>query len=250
MKLLTLYLLFFIGLDFSSASTNRCEAFYLPKKQGRMSQFIPSEVYRKSVIVLVQKELEHRRSSRQSLSYKKNRAAVIGKTALVNLGYYKVLGFVGYLPDIVKLSISRLSDADLHRLSARQNNLSLQEIDRTLKPFHQYVSYFSSVVRWVGTGLFVFTLVANHQAVIGQSILAYEMVGSGMVTKEKLIEVQSQQFSEESVRRQAFQSWKDGFKASVGRDPNPEKYPEDKAEWDFQWRLSRTAAMSSLQNQY
>lgn len=251
MKQILITLLTLLLVDFSLASTNRCQRFYQPVKKEWLFHFTPSQSYRKIIIAEIKKEVKKRESNPSSSNTRRNILKVVGETLIVNFSLYHAIGIIGYLPNLIKIAVSKLPDSELLNLYSKGDQVSLKEIDRSFCSYLRYITFSGIILRWLGVGLMSVTLVSHSSDFVDKSTLIYELVNSRFISAENLNEVRNKHFPEETIRRQAFQQWQEGFKAgSAGRYPDPQKYPEDQIEWDFQWQLSQTAPLSDLIGQY
>lgn len=243
------FILLFLS-DVSLASAIRCQGLFTNKEIGTTTTsrwsflFRPSESYRKLVITLVENESIIRNSATpQNPSKRLRYSFALAKTAVVNFGLYQIVGFIGYLPNFVEIAVSKLPDRQLETLHRKGRNLSLSEIEQVFKPYLRGVTVLGSVVTWITSGIMIFTFVTNTEVIKNVAVGTYDILYSKFAPPQKLMDAQG---DEAYVRQKAFERWKEGFKAEVGRYPDPTRFPEDQAEWDFQWQLSQSAPLSNL----
>jgi len=60
-------------------------------------------------------------------------------------------------------------------------------------------------------------------------------VSAAFTSEERLAQIQDATFNAQRIREEQFNSWKEAFRAFEGRYPDPQKYPQDAAEWNREW---------------
>lgn len=64
----------------------------------------------------------------------------------------------------------------------------------------------------------------------------FNLVSQKTVSSEQRAEYQDAHFNPDQIRFEQFESWKKSFEIINGRPPDPKRYPEDRREWDDEWK--------------
>lgn len=141
------------------------------------------------------------------------------------------LGIWGFFPNLRLLNIQSLTNHELELLLGRQKKVSFQKI---FKYFGTWKPLFNESLR-----ILSFVLVAYSAADFMQNPIKWQRLNSGIqaviamtAPKTELKKIQDTSYPEDRIRQLAFKRWAESFEITELRRPDPEKYPQDKAEWE------------------
>lgn len=170
----------------------------------------------------------------------------------VTLNYLsnEYLGVWGFPPNFDFLNIKKLSNQELELLSNRSNKLSFEEIFKYFgkwKPFlHEAIRIWSfAIVAHTAYGL-----LENPEQLQQLKIAIQSSVISISTSNARLDQIQNNLYSDKKIRDLALEKWTASFRITEGRDPDIDKYPQDKREWEKVYRQIQDTPIEDLRFNY
>lgn len=162
----------------------------------------------------------------------------------------KYLGVWGVLPNIDLLKIKKLTNQELELLSNSPQELSFKEIFKYFgkwKPLaHEAIRVWSfAMVTHLAYGL-----AENPELLQQLKIGIQSSIVSISTSNTRLAHLQNTSYSEEQIRDLALEKWKASFKITEGRSPDPEKFHEDKIEWEKVYSQIKSSPIEKLKVYY
>lgn len=209
--------------------------------RSRLTKLVPIQSLKQQVQNLIATEFIKRKlisllvvkgfsvvPDKESTVLNKNLKSLIG-TGVVDILTYQYMDFVGLLPRLELIDVKKLTDEQLSEIYHSGNKISSAQIESffgIFKPVIHEVTSFNRVI----LGLYISLSFAANPSLINEAGAPVILLIPKSVSEQTL----KQNFTQDQQNQIKFNKWKEAFTASEGREPNPETYPEDRQEWDFQ----------------
>lgn len=218
--------------------------------QQKVKKLIPRQIpvlgFKKQVLFALHQEMERRKEDPSFRNTENHLLLEMQKATLINLTTLNLLGVPLYPPNILRASLRKLSHAELLGLAIKGEDLPLKDLARVLGSEVIYVTLSTSLIQFVMAATIIVPLVQHKDDIP----LLINMAISRFSSHSELQKVQDKELPLETAKRKAFERWQEAFKMDKGRLPDPNTFPEDREEWEFQMNLILKSSKKELMIQY
>lgn len=239
-------------------ASESCHAFYQKEFKHNVAvqrtiEMIPVLGLRHRIQRTIADELKIRQSLTPDQIERRRHAAtnakrLFGQSAAYGVLNYlsdRYLGFWGLFPNIRFINVQKLTTGELEKVAAYENNLTHKQIADFFGVWRPMVQESGRLWNLLFVFYTAFVFVQNPDE-LAHLKTGLQLASSMLTSQATLNKIQDQSYPEKRIRDLAIENWKKSFKATEGREVDPEKYPEDKFEWDQVHRQIQNAPLNDL----